>query len=162
MGTFSRHHVDCGAHRITGFAQRIHVGLRAPPRSVSGAKKGLPSIAASVLNGMSINRSKLRQIQARITCAEALAQPFLCDGARRDAHRGFARRRTTAAAIVAETVFLPVGVVGMAGAEGLGDVAVILAALVLVADQQRRSACRWSCPRTRRKEFLPYPIRAAA
>src|SRR5471032_2064313 len=32
---------------------------------------------------------------------------------------------------------MPVGVVGVAGTEALGDVAVILAALVLVADQQR-------------------------
>ena len=64
-------------------------------------------------------------------------QPFLGDGAGADDGRGQPRRRASAAARVAEAVFLRVGVVGVAGAEGLGDVAVVLAALVFVADQQR-------------------------
>jgi hypothetical protein len=55
---------------------------------------------------------------------------------RRHARRGFAGRRPAAAAIVADAVFLPVGDVGMAGAELLGDVAVILRPLVGVADHQ--------------------------
>ena len=37
--------------------------------------------------------------------------------------------------MVAETVLLRIGVVGVAWAEGLGDVAVVLAALILVTDQ---------------------------
>ena len=38
--------------------------------------------------------------------------------------------------MIADAVFLPVGVVGMAGPELFGDIAVVLAALILVADQE--------------------------
>ena len=69
--------------------------------------------------------------------AVGLVQPFLGDGACRHAACRLARRGTAAAAIVADAVFLPVGVVGVAGTEGVGDIAVVLAALVFVADQQR-------------------------
>lgn len=39
--------------------------------------------------------------------------------------------------MIAETIFLCVGVIGMPGAERLGDIAVVFAALVFVAYQQR-------------------------
>ena len=64
-------------------------------------------------------------------------QPFLGDRSCRDAPCRLARRSASAAAMIADAVFLPVGVVGVAGAEGVGDIAVILAALVFVADEQR-------------------------
>ena len=51
-------------------------------------------------------------------------------------HRGFARRRATAAAIVAKTVFLRITVVSMARAKQIHDLAVILRALILVIYQQ--------------------------
>ena len=43
----------------------------------------------------------------------AFREPLLRDGARSNAHRGFARRRAAAAAIVADAVLLPVRIVGM-------------------------------------------------
>ena len=46
------------------------------------------------------------------------------------------RTGAPAAAIVADAVLVPIGVVGMAGTEGIDDAAVILAALVLVADDE--------------------------
>ena len=46
----------------------------------------------------------------------------------------FAGRAPAAAAVVARAVFVPVGIVGMAGAEAGGDVAVVFAALVGIAD----------------------------
>ena len=81
------------------------------------------------------DRPELRQIAAHLD-AMALAQPLLRDGAGRDAHGGFARGLAAAAAIVADAVLLPVRVVRVAGTERLLDRAVILAALVGVADQQ--------------------------
>ncbi len=65
-----------------------------------------------------------------------LLEPLLGDHARGDAHGGFARRRAPAAARIANAVLLPVGVIRMARTELLGDVAVILAALIGIADQQ--------------------------
>ncbi len=44
----------------------------------------------------------------------------------RYAHRGFARRRTTAATIVAQTILLLVGVIGVTRTEQIFDRAVIL------------------------------------
>ena len=66
----------------------------------------------------------------------AQRQPFLGDHRGGHAHGGFARRRAPAAARIADAVFLPVAVVRMAGTELCGDVAVVLAARVGIADQQ--------------------------
>ena len=100
-------------------------------------------IGVDVLPALERNRvgSELRQVAADRD-AVALAQPLPGDGARGDAHRGLARRLPAAAAVVADAVLLPVRVVGVAGAERVGDVRVVLAALVLVADQQRDRRAR--------------------
>src|SRR5690606_8318635 len=68
--------------------------------------------------------------------AELLLEPLPGDGAGRHRGRREAGRAAATTARVADAVLLPVGVVGVAGAEGLQDVAVVLAALVGVADQQ--------------------------
>src|SRR6185312_3433380 len=65
--------------------------------------------------------------------AEYLAR----DGASGDAHRGLARRLAAAAAIIADAVFFPISVVGVTRPELVLDRVVVLAARVLVADQQR-------------------------
>ena len=67
----------------------------------------------------------------------ALAQPFARDRTGRDAHRRFAGRLPPAAAVIAEAVLVPVGVVGVARPEGLGNCGVIPASRVFVADQKR-------------------------
>ena len=68
--------------------------------------------------------------------AEALTQVLARDGAGRHAHHGLARRGTTTAAIVAEAVFLLVGVVGVARTEAVLDLLVVARALIGVLDQQ--------------------------
>ena len=67
----------------------------------------------------------------------ALGEPLARDRACGHAHRRLARRLPAAAAVVADAVLLPVGVVGVPGTERVGDARVILAALILVADQER-------------------------
>src|SRR5690606_28150861 len=69
--------------------------------------------------------------------AVALAEPLAGDGGGGDRRRGEPRRAASPAAGIATAVLLQVGVVGMARTERLRDVAVVLAARVLVADQQR-------------------------
>ena len=75
----------------------------------------------------------------RYAGAEDLAR----DSSRRDPRGGLARRGAPAAAVVADSVFFPVGVVGVPRTEPVGDIAVVLRALVGVLDQQLdRSAGR--------------------
>ena len=69
-------------------------------------------------------------------------QDFSRDGAGRDARGGFARGRAAAAAIVAQAVFRLIGEVGVAGAELVLDLGIILGALVGVLDQQRDRRAR--------------------
>ena len=64
-------------------------------------------------------------------------EPLARHGAGGDHRRGQPGRRAPAAARIAHAVLAPVGVVGVARAEGVEDVPVVLAALVGVADQQR-------------------------
>ena len=66
--------------------------------------------------------------------AEFFFQPFFCNCSGCNAGSGFAGRTSTAAAIVACTVFVPVGVIGMSGAEAGGDIAIVFAALVGIAN----------------------------
>ena len=65
-----------------------------------------------------------------------VAQVLARDGAGGDAHHGLARRGAPAAAIVAQAVFLLVGVVGVARAEAVLDLVVVARARVGVLDQQ--------------------------
>src|SRR5690242_12160302 len=64
------------------------------------------------------------------------AKYFARDRPRGDPRCGLPRRGAAAAAIVADPVFLPVGVVGVPRAETVGDVAVIPRSLVGILDQQ--------------------------
>lgn len=66
--------------------------------------------------------------------AEFFFQPFFGNGSGSNAGGGFTGGAPAAAAVVARAVFVPIGIVGMAGAETLGDVAVVFAALVGIAD----------------------------
>ena len=99
-----------------------------------GAKNGLCGMCSSLSNGISISPRAL--IQPLKRGAVLLAQPLARHRAGRHHRRGQPRRRTAAAARVAQAVLAPVGVVGVAGAEGVEQVAVVPAALVGVADQQ--------------------------
>ena len=75
-------------------------------------------------------------LHQRAADLDAGAEDLARDGAGGDPRGGLARRGAAAAAIVAHPVFLPIGIVGVAGAKPVGDVAVILRALVGVFDQQ--------------------------
>ena len=66
--------------------------------------------------------------------AEFFFQPFFGDSSGGNTSCGFAGGTSAAAAVVARAVFVPVGIVGMAGTEAGGDVAVVFAALVGIAD----------------------------
>ncbi len=60
-----------------------------------------------------------------------------CDCAGRHPRRRLPRRRTPAAAMVADAVFGVIDVIRMAGPVAVGDLAIILAALICVLDHQR-------------------------
>src|SRR5260221_571646 len=85
--------------------------------------------------GLPLRAIERRGLPARVH-AVALVQPFLRDRTRGHAYRRLARRSAPAAAVVAQPVFLPVGVVGVTGPERVGERAVVLAALILVADEK--------------------------
>src|SRR5262249_27545681 len=67
----------------------------------------------------------------------ALGEPFARDRTGGDPNRRFARRLPPAAAVIADAVLLPIGVIGVAGTERVRDIRVILATRILIADQQR-------------------------
>ncbi len=74
--------------------------------------------------------------------AVLLEEPLLGDGAGSDHRRGQPCGRPSAAARIADAVLLPVGEVGVTGAELLRDLAVVLATLVGVLNQQRDRCAR--------------------
>lgn len=103
----------------------------------SGQRTGLASTCSSVTEAGSIS---VAQIADLIDVADDLDtvghfEQFLGDRRSRDAHCGFAGRGASAAAIVAEAELGVEGEVGVARPVLVLDVAVVLAALVLVADE---------------------------
>ena len=100
----------------------------------SGEKNGLLSTSSQV--------QRARSILCGPTCTSAPRMRHARDDLARDRtgrhpHRRLARAGAPAAAIVADAVLGPVGVVGVAGAELVLDVGIILTALVDVVDDQR-------------------------
>src|SRR5262249_37310768 len=95
-------------------------------------------IVVDVVEGNERDRllPELREVAAHLR-AVFLPQPLLRDRAGRHRGRREPRRRTPAAARIADAVLAQVRVVGMAGAERLRDLRVVLAARVLVADEER-------------------------
>src|SRR5438128_8203681 len=104
-------------------------------------------------------RTHLRHVAAHLH-PETLMQPFLRDRAGGDPHRRLARRGTPAAAIIADAVLVAIHVVGMSRAKRIGNVGVIFAALILVADEQRdrcpgRAALEYAGEDLHRVGFAP-------
>ncbi len=83
--------------------------------------------------------SDLNKRTANGDASQDLARHSACG----NPHRGFARRRASAASIVADAVFLDVGEVGVAGTVLVLDLGIVFRALILVFDLKRnRRACR--------------------
>ena len=87
-------------------------------------------------------RAHRHQRAAHRDLAIKRCENFARNRARRHPRRGFAGAGTAAAAIIAHAIFGPIGVVGMAGAELVADLAIVFRALVLVLDQQRDGRAR--------------------
>ncbi len=118
---------------VAGLAQRVHVGLQLGHIGHRRKKR----VVGHMVPGLKGNRdiADLRHAAAK-GGAVFFKQPLFGHGAGRHHGRGQAGRRAAAAARVAQAVFVQIGVVGMTGPEGLQDVAVVLAALVGVFDQE--------------------------
>ncbi len=108
------------------FPDRDHVGVGAP----EGVLFRLVPIHPLGRDGV---RADLHDRAADADAGDDLAR----DGAGRDPGRGLARRLPTAAAIIPHAVLGEIGVVGVAGPEGRGDLGIVAAALVDVLDHQR-------------------------
>src|SRR6218665_881756 len=91
--------------------------------SATGAKKGLLRTWSQCSNGMGSSPNCVMQARNRVPYCRA--SHFLSTAAR-----------------VANAVLAPVAVVGVAGAKTLGAAAVVFAALVGIADQQRDRRAR--------------------
>ena len=134
-GNAGRDDFDSRAARIAGLAKRIHERLELGDLRRVRSEEWIGIDMRPVFEA-DRRRTEMRQTTSYHD-AEAFAQPFARDRAGGDAHRRFARRLSSAAAIVANAVFLPVRVIGVAGSKRVGDVCVVFAARVLIANQKR-------------------------
>ena len=120
--------VDARAARVACLAQLVHVRLQRRHDRASGTKNGLLAICASSTNGIAMSPDLAHP--ADEAGAVLFAQPLLGHRAGRHHGRRQPRRGAPAAARIAQAVLAPVRVVGMARAEGVEQVGVVLAALV--------------------------------
>ena len=120
------------ADGIQRFAHAVHIVFQLGDLALVGGEEG---ILGNVFVAFKLNFffADLGNVGGDFR-AEFFFQPFFGDGAGGNAGGGFAGGASAAAAVVARAVFVPVGIVGMTGAEAGGDVAVVFAALVGIAD----------------------------
>ena len=138
----ARHHAvgdhgDLRAHRILVTAQLVHVSLKLRHLVRIGAEKGVLLDAVPGLEG-DLDRAELAHVATHLN-AEA-RQVLLGNRSSRHAHGGFTRRAAATTTVIADTIFVMVGVVGMRRAEQVLDRRVVLGLLVGVADQQANRA----------------------
>ena len=130
-----RHHANFRADGIFFFADRVEIGFEFGHDSVIRCEE---SVLCHIFPTLKCNFlfAHLAHITANHD-AIFLMQPLFGHRARGHGRRGQPRRRTPAAAIIANAVLLQIRIVGMAGPESIGDIAVIFTALIFVADQKR-------------------------
>src|SRR2546421_4393792 len=130
----ARDDVDARAAGITRSAQLVHELLEPGHDGRIRRKK---RIFIDRIPGLERDpvRAELREMPANLDSV-TLAQPLLGDRAGGDADRGLAGGGPATAAIVAHAVFLPIRVIGVTGAEGVGERAVVLDPLVFVLDEK--------------------------
>ena len=124
---------DTRAAGILGVAQGIHVVFQCRHIGHRGEKRVVGYVVPALERHHQV--AHLGHAAAKHH-AVLLCQPFFGHRACSHGGRGQAGGRTAAATRVADAELVPVGVVGMAGAKALRNGAVILAALVGIADQQ--------------------------
>src|SRR6185437_6561680 len=134
-GNAARHHLDDGAGRGAALPHLVEEAFPDLHRLAVGRPEGIVvdrvPIPARAVDAVGAH------LDQRATDGDTGSQDLARDRAGGDAGRGLARRGAAAAAMVADAVFLPIGVVGMAGAEAVLDRLVILGARILVLDHQR-------------------------
>ena len=131
-------HGDAGADRIAGFTQGVHVLFEPGDSRRVGHEKRIGIAIGDIVPTAEryVDLAQLGQVGANQD-AMLFRKPFARDRPCSHRWRRESRRRATAATIVADPELLPIGVVRMARAKGVDDIAVVAAALILIADQQR-------------------------
>ena len=124
-----RHHRP---DRRAGLAHAVEIRLPVRDDRRRGREQGV------VVDRVEIHRLRRYAVRPELdhsgADADPLAEHLACHRPRRDPHRRLAGRGPAAAAVVADAVFGLVGVVGMAGPEGAGDLAIVLRPGVLILD----------------------------
>src|SRR4051812_18979585 len=129
------HDLDHRADRAAALAHVVEIAFPALRRLAVGAPEGIVAGGVPVpVASIDLLRAELHDGAAHLDLG---TQDLAGDGAGGDPHRRFARRLAAAAAIITHAVFLEVGVVGVARAELVLDLAVVAAALVDIVDVQR-------------------------
>lgn len=127
------HDGDFSANRILLAAELIHVGLKLRHLVRIGTEKsifgyGIPAFERN------LDRTQLAHIAADHDTLGL--QVFAGNGTGRHAHGCFPGGRTPTTTVVAHTVFMVVGVIGMCRAEAVFDRRVVLGFLIGIANQQ--------------------------
>ncbi|KPX58538.1 Uncharacterized protein ALO53_04577 [Pseudomonas amygdali pv. photiniae] len=126
-------HGDFRTDRVLITSQLVHVGFQLRHLVRVGAEKRVVFYRIPGLE-RDLDRAQLAHVAAN---DDALGcQVFLGNRPRCHAHGGFPCRTAAAAAVIANTVLVVVGVIGMSRTEQVLDSRIILGLLVCVADQQ--------------------------
>ncbi|CNU74083.1 Uncharacterised protein [Salmonella enterica subsp. enterica serovar Bovismorbificans] len=130
----ARHHRHFRADGVTLFFQRAHQFVQRVKFVRIGAKERIKLNLTPVFN-LQRNVAHLGQAAADFD-AELFRQVFLGDRPCRYAHRGFTRGRTSTATVIAQAVFLLIGVIRVSRTKNIFNRAVVLRALIGVFNQQ--------------------------
>ena len=122
------------AHGIACLPQLVHERFELPHDLGVRRKEWIGVHGFPALKG-SLDRPELAKV-ATDDNSVLFLQPFSGNRCRCHSHGRFPRRGAPPAAVIANSVLLPVGIVGVARTKGVDEVAVVTASLVFVPDQE--------------------------
>src|SRR5262249_16968061 len=125
---------DRGTDGITGLAQIVHERFEFRDNLRIGGKKRVGTHSTPHLE-RNLDWSKPAQIPANDDVV-LFRKPLSRNGRSRDTHRRFSGGGSPAASMVADAIFLPIGIVRVAGTECVDQIAIISTARIFVPNEQ--------------------------
>src|SRR5690242_573551 len=129
------HRRNSGADGIAGLAQFVHKRFQLGHNFYVSCEERIPAYRIPRLERNFV-RSELAQVTTNDD-AIRFPEPLFRDRGGGDTDGRFSRGRAPTTSMIANSILLPIGIIGMTGTKRIDQIAIVLTARIFIADQQR-------------------------